>query len=123
MNRMRKLLVAMLVLAIAVPAGATSVTGVKVTRLRRGTSNDVFVQVSVPPGTLDCLSSPIAAQEVYVFDGETSNGRILDALLLAAYSANKTVDIVGTGTCRTFTTPPPFTFTTRFEFIDSAVIR
>jgi hypothetical protein len=116
---MRKIVVALLVLAVAVPAGATSVTGVKVTRLRRGVSNDVFVQVSVPPGTLDCLST-LPANEVYVFDGETPNGRILDALLLAAYSANKTVDIVGTGTCRTFTVGP---FTSRFEFIDSAVIR
>lgn len=119
MNRMRKLILALLVLAIAVPAGATSVTGVKVTRLRRGTANDVFVQVSVPPATLDCVGT-FVANEVYVFDGETPNGRILDAIFLSAYSANKTIDIVGTGTCRTVGVSP---FTTRFELIDSAVIR
>jgi hypothetical protein len=119
MNRIAKLVVAMLVVAIAVPAGATSVTGVKVTRLRRGTTNDVFVQVTVPPATLDCVGG-LVANEVYVFDGETANGRILDALLLSAYSANKTVDIVGTGTCRTFGISP---FNTRFELIDPATIR
>lgn len=119
MSILRKLAVLFVALAVALPAGATSVTGVKVTRIRRGTNNDVFIQVSVPPGTLDCLST-LAASEVYVYDGDTTNGRILDALILSAYSANKTVDIVGTGTCRVYGVAP---FQSRFENVSTAVIR
>lgn len=118
---LRKLAVLLVAVAVALPAGATSVTGVKVTRIRRGTSNDVFVQVSVPPGTLDCVGSGIlVASETYVYDGDTSTGRILDAILLAAYSANKTIDIVGTGTCRTYGVGIT---QTRFENVSTAVIR
>ena len=119
MTRTRKLLACLVALAVALPAGATSVTGVKVTRIRRGTTNDVFVQVSIPPATLDC-NGTLVANETYVYDGETTAGRILDALLLAAYSGNKFVDIVGTGTCRTFGIAP---FQTRFENVSAAVIR
>ncbi len=116
---LRKLAVIFVALAVALPAAATSVSGVKVTRIRRGTSNDVFVQVSVPPATLDC-NGTFVASEVYVYDGDTTAGRILDAIILAAYSANKTVDITGTGTCRTYGVNP---FTTRFENVSNAVIR
>lgn len=120
MNRFAKVLVAALALTIALPAGATSVTTVKITRIRRAaTSGDVFVQVSVPPSTLDCAST-FAVNETYVFDGDTSTGRILDALLLAAYSANKFVDIAGTGTCRVYGVSP---FFSRFENVQSATIR
>jgi len=119
MTRTRKFLACLVALAVALPAGATSVTGVKVTRIRRGTTNDVFVQVSVPPGTLDCVST-FVANETYVYDGDTTSGRILDALFLAAYSGNKFVDITGTGTCRVFGVSP---FFSRFENISAAVIR
>lgn len=117
MNPSVKSIVALVMLAIAVPAGATSVSGVKVTRLNRGTANDVFVQVSVPPSPRDC-NGTLAANEVYVFDGETPNGRLLDALLLSAYSANKFIDIVGTGTCRSYSGG-----LFRYELIRAAVIR
>ncbi|HET7845031.1 MAG TPA: hypothetical protein VFL14_12830 [Xanthomonadales bacterium] len=119
MKRSSKLIVALLALAIAVPAGATSVTSVKVNRLRRvASTSDVFVQVTVPPGTLDCVGT-LVANETYVFDGDTTLGRALEVVLSAAYSASKTVDIVGTGTCRTYGSP----FTTRYELIQSVVVR
>ena len=104
---------------IAVPAAATSVTGVRITRLNRISGGDVLVQVSVPPGTLACLST-FPTNEIYIYDPETDAGRILDAQMRAAYTTNAFVDLLGTGTCVVFGTPP---FQSRYERIATFTLR
>lgn len=104
---------------IAAPAGATSVTGVKITRLNRIASGDVLVQVSVPPATLDCTSA-FVLNEIYIYDPETDAGRILDAQMRAAYTTSAFVDLLGSGTCVAFGSPP---FQSRYERISTFTLR
>lgn len=108
-----------LALLFALPAAATSVNNVKINRVRYLTSsNDLYFQVTVPPGTLDCVGS-LVALETYVVDTDTDIGRLFETQILAAYSSGYRVNVIGTGACRTLGVSP---FTTRYETVSTLTV-
>lgn len=115
----QSILAGLLALACALPAAATSVNGVRINRVRYATStNDMYFEVTVPPATLDCVST-LTANETYVIDTDTDIGRLFETQVLAAYSSQFLVNVIGTGSCRV-TGQSPFFF--RYETISTLTV-
>ena len=77
------------------PAGATSVSNVKINRL--GVNSTAFVTLTTAVAPIaGCRTSSV---EYYTFDAGTDKGRAQLMTALVAYSTQSLVNISGTGTC------------------------
>jgi hypothetical protein len=94
---MMKQLIAGLVLgcALCAPAGATSVSSAKVTRLGVNSVAWVTLTTTITPSA-GCRTS---STEYYAFDAGTDKGRAQLMTALVAYSTQGLISISGTGTC------------------------
>lgn len=84
-----------LALALCAPAGATSVSSVKITRLGVNSTAWVTLTTTTTPAA-GCRTS---TTEYYTFDAGTDKGRAQLMTALVAYSTQGLVSISGTGTC------------------------
>jgi hypothetical protein len=82
-------------LLLSAPAGATSVSNVKINRLGVNATAFVTLTTTVAPSA-GCRTS---STEYYTFDAGTDKGRAQLMTALVAYSTQSLVNISGTGTC------------------------
>lgn len=93
---MKQLAVGLLLgLALCAPAGATSVSSVKINRL--GVNSVAWVTLTTT--TAPAAGCRTSSTEYYAFDAGTDKGRAQLMTALVAYSTQGLVSISGTGTC------------------------
>ena len=93
----RRFAVLAALLAIALPADATSVSNTKIDRLTIGSNGQATITTALVPAA-GCRTN---ASEYYVFDASTDRGRSQLMAALVAFSTQSLVNVSGTGTCTT----------------------
>jgi hypothetical protein len=90
---------------LASPASARTISNAKITEIKVGYFGESKVGVTVTggtsSGTIGCTPSS-GFNTTFLFDPGQGSGRSTLSVLLAAYLAGKTVDIIGSSGCTTF---------------------
>jgi hypothetical protein len=93
----RRIAALIVLLAVALPAGATAVSNTKIDRLTVNSSGQATITTAIVPSA-GCRTN---STEYYVFDASTDRGRSQLMAALVAFSTQSLVNVSGTGACIT----------------------